>query len=126
MLCISKLPSLVLKPSIIRTNVTSSKLSSHRGSFLDKLKLRKPSAPGGSERVTYSLFDLTLRLDFVPANGQTAAYENMDLVCEDDTYVGLIEFRVKYDLLAQLTYQGLGFNYNKEHVDWIKYKVLVS
>ncbi|WAO95448.1 Hypothetical protein NCS54_01307100 [Fusarium falciforme] len=71
--------------------------------ILTKLKLREPSAPGGSEQVAYNLFDLTFRLDFVPANGQVEAYEYMDMVREDDTYASLTELRTKYKVISHVT-----------------------
>ncbi|EEU37497.1 uncharacterized protein NECHADRAFT_86377 [Fusarium vanettenii 77-13-4] len=73
--------------------------------FLTKLKLREPSAPGGSEEVADSLFDPTVRLYFVPANGQSEAYKYMDVVFKDDTYARLTELRTKYKVpVAQTGY----------------------
>lgn len=68
--------------------------------FLKKLTLREPSKPGGSEEVAYNLFDLTFRLDFVPANGQAEAYEYMDVVRLDDTYATVTELRKSYPVPA--------------------------
>ncbi|KAI8653043.1 hypothetical protein NCS55_01287800 [Fusarium keratoplasticum] len=76
--------------------------------ILTKLTLREPSAPGGSEQVAYNLFDLTFRLDFVPANGQVEAYEYMDVVREDDTYVSLTELRTKYKVRVAQPEDGIG------------------
>ncbi|KAM0425767.1 hypothetical protein ACHAPT_009017 [Fusarium lateritium] len=76
--------------------------------FLKKLKVREPSKAEGSEDVAYNLFDLTFRLDFVAGNGQTEAYEYMDVVREDDTYESLRDLRTNYTVPVPLSVDDIG------------------